>query len=181
MKSTKLKPDFFNKNTLFVAKNLLGKYLCRRLVSGQIISAMVTETEAYRGFNDKASHAHKGRTKRTEVMFSPPGTIYVYLIYGMYHCLNLVTEKENYPAAVLIRAVEGVSGPGRVCRYFQIDRQLNSKKLGRELWIEDRKIKIPKSKIQTSKRIGVNYAGESKDWLWRFFIADQRGFTRQNF
>ena len=98
-----MNPDFFTKNTLWVAKNLLGKCLCRRLPDGQIISARVTETEAYRGFNDKASHAHRGRTPRTEVMFGPPGTIYVYFIYGMYHCLNIVTEKKDYPAASLIR------------------------------------------------------------------------------
>lgn len=178
MKSTKFKPDFFNKNTLSVAKNLLGKYLCRRLASGQIISAMITETEAYRGFNDKASHAHKGRTSRTEVMFSQPGTIYVYLIYGMYHCLNLVTEKKDYPAAVLIRAVEGINGPGKVCKYFQIDRSLNNQKIGQELWVEDRGIKKSprrggeKIKYQKSKRIGVNYADESKDWLWRFALKN---------
>ncbi|MEK7174719.1 MAG: DNA-3-methyladenine glycosylase [Patescibacteria group bacterium] len=168
----KLEPDFFAKGTLWVARNLLGKYLCRRLANGQIISAMITETEAYRGFKDKASHAHKGRTKRTEVMFAEPGTIYVYLIYGMHHCLNIVTEKKDYPAAVLIRGIENVNGPGRVCRHFQIARKLNGKKLGRELWIEDRNIRIPSSKMQVSKRIGVDYAGESKDWLWRFNLEN---------
>lgn len=166
----KLGADFFNKNTLWVAKNLLGKYLCRRLKSGRIISAMITETEAYRGFDDKASHASRGRTARTEVMFGAPGTVYVYLIYGMYHCLNLVCEKEDYPAAVLIRAVEGVNGPGKVCRHFQIDRRLNNQKLGRELWVEDHNFKVPRLKIQATRRVGVDYAGESKDWPWRFFL-----------
>src|SRR3989344_7523780 len=131
----KLGADFFSRNTLWVAKNLLGKYLCRRLESGEIVSGIITETEAYKGFKDKASHAYKGRTKRTEVMFAGAGTIYVYLIYGVHHCLNIVCEKKNYPAAVLIRGVEQVVGPGRVCRHFQIDRALNGQKLGRELWL----------------------------------------------
>ncbi|MBI2465991.1 MAG: DNA-3-methyladenine glycosylase [Candidatus Sungbacteria bacterium] len=168
----KLGSDFFSKNTLWVAKNLLGKHLCRRLQSGKIISSMITETECYRGFNDQASHAHKGRTQRTEVMFGAPGTIYVYLIYGMHHCLNLVCEKKDYPAAVLIRGVENVNGPGRVCKYFQIDRRLNGQKLGRELWIENREEKVTSSKIQVSRRIGVDYAGESKDWLRRFMLVN---------
>lgn len=166
----KLGPDFFSKDTLWVAKNLLGKYLCRRLETGEVIRAEITETEAYRGFNDQASHAHKGRTKKTEVMFAESGTIYVYLIYGMYNCLNIVTEKSNYPAAVLIRGVHGVNGPGRVCKFFKIDRQLNGQKLGKELWVEDQGIKTPSSKIQVSRRIGVDYAGESKDWPWRFVL-----------
>lgn len=170
MKSIKLKDEFFNKNTLWVARNLLGKFMCRKLKSGRIISSMITETEAYRGFNDKASHASKGRTKRTEVMFAPAGTIYVYLIYGMYHCLNIVTEKKDYPAAVLIRGVSGISGPGRVCKHFKIRRDLNGKVLGKDLWFEDRGEKILKSKISKTARIGVSYAGKSKDLPWRFVL-----------
>ena len=167
----KLGQDFFAKNTLGVAKNLLGKFLCRKLESGEVISAMITETEAYKGFKDKASHAYKGRTKRTEVMFGEAGTIYVYLIYGMYYCLNIITEKKDYPAAVLIRGVEGISGPGRLCRHFKIAKKLNTQKLVQELWIEDRGNKISRSKIKTSKRVGVNYAGECKNRLWRFGLV----------
>jgi DNA-3-methyladenine glycosylase len=166
----KLGNDFFSKNTLWVAKNLLGKFLCRKLKSGKIIRSMITETEAYRGFDDKASHASKGRTKRTEVMFTPAGAIYVYMIYGMYHCLNIVTEKKDYPAAVLIRGVEDANGPGRVCKYFNIDRELNGKKLGKELWIEYGKSQISNLKSQKLKRVGVDYAGESKDLPWRFVL-----------
>lgn len=165
----KIKKDFFRSNTLLVAKNLLGKYLCRRLPNGEIIRERITETEAYKGFDDKASHASRGRTKRTEVMFAPAGTIYVYLIYGMHHCLNIVTEKKDYPAAVLIRGVEGANGPGRVCKYFNINRDLNGKQLGKELWIENPRIRMV-GKIQASRRIGVDYAGESKDKLWRFIM-----------
>ena len=168
---TKLGYDFFVKNTLWVAKNLLGKHLCRKLKSGRVVAAMITETECYKGFNDQASHAHKGRTKRTEVMFGAPGTIYVYLIYGMHHCLNLVCEKKDYPAAVLIRGVEGINGPGRVCRHFKIDCRLNGRKLGQELWVEDRRLKVTSSKIQASRRIGVNYAGVSKNLPWRFILV----------
>ena len=165
-----IKSDFFAKNTLWVAKNLLGKYLCRRLKSGRVIAAMITETEAYKGFDDQASHAAKGRTKRTEVMFGEPGTIYVYLVYGMHYCLNLVTEKKDYPAAVLVRGVAEASGPGRVCKYFKIDKKLNGRKLGRELWVEDRPNNVSSFKIHASRRIGVDYAGESKDRLWRFIL-----------
>ena len=170
MKHIKLKKDFFAENTLWVAKNLLGKYLCRKLPSGRVIAAMITETEAYKGFDDQASHAAKGRTKRTEVMFGEPGTIYVYLVYGMHYCLNLVTEKKDYPAAVLVRGVAEASGPGRVCKYFKIDKKLNGRKLGRELWVEDREIKVSRRKIQVSKRIGVDYAGESRNRPWRFIL-----------
>ncbi len=121
----KLSREFYNRPTLKVAKELLGKILVRKIPSAgsgqaaKIIRAMITETEAYCGPKDLASHASKGRTKRTEIMFGPPGFVYVYLIYGMYHCLNIVTEAENYPAAVLIRAVDadGVNGPGKLCRF----------------------------------------------------------------
>ncbi len=164
-----IQSSFFSKNTLWVARNLLGKYLRRRLPSGKIISAMITETEAYRGFNDQASHAHKGRTQRTEVMFAEAGTIYVYLIYGLHYCLNIVCEKKDYPAAVLIRGVKDINGPGRVCKYFQIDKKLNGQKLGRDLWLEDRNVKIIRGGITVGPRIGVNYAGESKNWP-RWFV-----------
>ena len=134
-----------------------------------MIRSRIIEAEAYRGFNDQASHASKGRTNRTEAMFGEPGTIYVYLVYGLHHCLNIVTEKKDYPAAVLIRSVESASGPGRVCRYFQIDKKLNGRALGRELWVKN-SLNIPKSKILAVSRIGVGYAGESKDWPWRFVL-----------
>lgn len=101
----RLNRKFFNRNTVDVAKELLGKYLVKR-TSGKIIKAKITETEAYCGSNDLASHASHGLTPRTKVMFGPAGFTYVYLIYGVYNCLNIVTEKEDYPAAVLIRGCE---------------------------------------------------------------------------
>src|SRR3989338_6779978 len=134
----KLKRIFFNRNTVTVAKDLLGKYLVRR-IGRKIIAAKITETEAYCGQNDLACHASKGITPRTKVMFGPPGHAYIYLIYGMYHCLNIVTEKEGYPSAVLIRGCELANGPGKICRELKIDKTLNGVDMfkSRELWIED--------------------------------------------
>ena len=133
---------------------------------------MITEVEAYVGPQDLASHASKGRTPRTEVMFGKSGYWYVYLIYGVHYCLNIVTEEKDYPAAILIRGVEDISGPGRVTKYFNIDKGFNamlaSKKTG--LWIEDRGAVIKPTQIKRGKRIGVDYAGKWKDKLWRFYM-----------
>jgi len=159
-----------------VAKELLGRFLVRKM-GRKKIRAMITETEAYCGPRDLASHASRGRTKRTEVMFGPPGHAYVYLIYGMYYCLNIVTEAENYPAAVLIRAVDacGVNGPGKLCRFLKIDKSLNGEDLtrSRRLWVEEG-AKIKPNQIGRSKRIGVNYAESYKNKLWRFHIINER-------
>jgi DNA-3-methyladenine glycosylase len=173
MTRKRLTRDFFNRPTLRVAKELLGKFLVRK-INGKIIAAVITETEAYCGPNDLASHASRGRTKRTEVMFGPPGHAYVYLIYGMYHCLNVVTEREEYPAAVLIRAIDaqGVNGPGKLCRHFQIDKTLNREDLttSKKLWIENRGMKLEPSQIKRAPRIGVDYAGPYKNKPWRFVL-----------
>lgn len=173
MTRKRLTRAFFNRPTLTVAKKLLGKFLVHE-IGRETVSAMITETEAYCGPNDLASHASRGRTPRTEVMFGPPGHAYVYLIYGMYHCFNIVTGRDGYPTAVLIRAIDavGVNGPGKLCRYFKIDKTLNNEDLtiSRKLWLEDRGIKIKPSQIKRSPRIGVDYAGSYKDKLWRFFL-----------
>ena len=167
-----LKPTFFSRPTLTVAQELLGKFLVRKTEEGEIVG-MITEVEAYAGQEDHASHASRGRTPRTSVMFGPSGHWYVYMIYGMYHCLNIVTESEGYPAAVLIRSVDGVKGPGRLCRHFQVNKSLNTlwadKRSG--LWVEDRGITISSDSILTSPRIGVDYAGDWKDKPWRFRVA----------
>lgn len=162
---------FFNQPTLKIAPKLLGKFLIRH-VGKRKISGMITEVEAYVGQEDKASHASRGRTERTKVMFGKPGHWYVYLIYGMYYCLNIVTEKENYPAAILIRSVDGVEGPGRVCRHFRVDQRFNEKSASKEagFWIEDGGVKIDRRKIKSGKRIGVEYAGKWKDKPWRFYF-----------
>ena len=123
----RLSRDFFDRDTLTVSRELLGKYLCRRLESGELLALRLTETEAYIGRCDKACHAYGGRrTARTEPLFLPPGHAYIYLIYGMYHCLNLVTEPEGEPAAVLLRAGEAVLGRDSIRRFRFGDASRNS-------------------------------------------------------
>ena len=173
MRSIILPASFFARPTLRVARALLGKYLVRETSAGSLAGRIV-EVEAYVGPEDRASHASRGRTKRTEVMFGPPGLAYVYMIYGMYHCLNVVTERIDYPAAVLIRAVEDeaglADGPGRVCRLFEIDRRLNYHDLtsGKALWIEDRGVHVRRNQIGAFPRVGVAYAGPWAAKPWRF-------------
>lgn len=163
--------EFFNRSTLRVAKELLGKYLVRK-VGRKEVAGMITEVEAYVGFNDKASHASRGRTERNQIMFGRSGHWYAYFTYGMHWMLNAVTEQEGYPAAVLIRAVDSVSGPGRLTKFFRIDKKFNGKPISRRtgLWIEDRGVRIPPQKIKRGKRIGVEYAGAWKNKPWRFYL-----------
>lgn len=174
----RLNRKFFGRDTLLVAKDLLGCFLVRKLGKREV-RAKIVEVEAYIGEDDLACHARVGRTKRTEVMYGAGGHAYVYLIYGMYHCLNIVTEKKNYPAAVLIRGVkiedvpfEKTSGPGKLCRFLKIDRKLNAWDLtkGEKLWIE--KGEKNTSDILSSKRMGVDYAKHCKEYLWRFLLSD---------
>ena len=171
-----LSRTYFNRPTLTVARSLIGKYLVR-VIDGRILAGKITEVEAYVGSQDKACHASKGRTQRTEVLFGPPGVAYVYLIYGMYHCLNVVTEREEFPSAVLIRAIEIdrelIDGPGRLCRALQIDRGLNHMNLttGESLWFEDRGVSVGKRDVGTYSRIGVDYAGKWAEKLWRFRLC----------
>lgn len=164
--------NFFEQKTLSAAKNLLGTFLVRKQ-NGREIAAMITDVEAYVGQKDLASHASRGRTSRTEVMFGEAGRWYVYLVYGIHYCLNIVTEKSGYPAAILIRGVEGVEGPGRVCKYFGIDKRFNTfpatHKTG--LWIENRGVRIRLKNIKRGSRIGVDYAGVWKEKKWRFFLT----------
>jgi len=174
---------YFNRPTLRVARSLIGKYLVR-VVDGRIIEGKILEVEAYVGSQDKACHASKGRTQRTDVMFGPAGVAYVYLIYGMYHCLNVVTEREEFPSAVLIRAIEIdgelIDGPGRLCRALQIDRRLNRVDLtaGESIWFEDRGILVKKGEVGIHPRIGVDYAGEWAKKLWRFRLRTVTDPTR---
>jgi DNA-3-methyladenine glycosylase len=174
----KLPVSFYARETLVVARDLLGMHLVRRGPGGDQVGRIV-ETEAYKGPKDLAAHSSRGRTRRTEVMFGPPGHAYVYLIYGFWHCLNVVTAAEGTPHAVLIRALEPISGvtqtthgPGLLCRAMHIDRSLNSESLlGETLWIE-RPARYRPPRVSRSARIGVDYAG---DWAlrpWRFFDRD---------
>jgi len=200
-----LSKKFYKQDTLKVAQDLLGCFLVRQMGKKKI-RGMITETEAYVGEDDLACHASKGRTPRTEIMYGKAGHAYVYMIYGMYYCLNVVTEKKNFPAAVLIRGLNFpqikneskanksecewvemedlvLDGPGKLCRFFKIDRRLNNWDLtrapkqslargfapGEGLWVE-KGIKIKKSQIKKSKRVGVDYAGKCKHYLWRFSL-----------
>lgn len=123
----RLSRDFYLGNTVEIAQNLLGKYLVRTLPSGEVLAGRITETEAYIGRCDKACHAYNyHRTERTSIMFGPPGHAYIYLIYGMYHCLNFVTEPEGEPSAVLLRAVEPVAGIDRIRQARYGDKPLTS-------------------------------------------------------
>jgi len=167
--NTRLPADFYRRDVLDVAPELLGKMLVRQFDNGRIEHYRITEVEAYRGMQDSACHASKGRTPRTEVMFQEGGTIYVYLIYGQYWMLNLVTGFEGDASAVLIRGIEGFSGPGRVGRELQLDRSFYGENLlnSERIWVE---YADPVLEIRSSKRIGIEYAGEWKDKLWRFYL-----------
>jgi DNA-3-methyladenine glycosylase len=192
----KLARSFYQQPTVEVARRLLGKYLVR-VQSDGATSGMILETEAYVGLEDKASHGSRRRTPRNAMMFGPPGFAYVYVVYGMHHCLNVVTEHEDYPAAVLIRAVqpcEGLElmgarrrkqdmrllakGPGNLCQAFGIERCLNGIDLcGDVLFLEDRG--SSPADIVVTTRIGVEYAGQWKDMPWRFYIAGHPGVSKR--
>ena len=168
-----IKPtEFQGKNTVAMARWLLGKVLVRTTPSGRVI-ATITEVEAYVGEKDLACHASKGRTKRTEVMYQPGGRWYVYLCYGVHEMLNLVTGPADYPAAVLIRGLDAVRGPGRVTKRLGIGRNLNGEVAtsAAGLHLEDHGLMPPHGSIKSGPRIGVDYAGPV--WAaksWRFWI-----------
>lgn len=185
-----LKRSFFSRPTLTVARELLGCRLVRRLPDGRTISGIISETEAYIGQDDKACHAAKGKTARTEVMFGPPGRAYVYLIYGMYHCFNIVTERDGFPAAVLIRGLtqsvgfeevlatlppakarQFLSGPGRLCREFGITREFSGVPLTANAGLYVVKASLEPAKIIQTPRIGVDYAGADALLPWRFVAS----------
>jgi len=193
-----LDKDFFNQDTQKTAQELLGKTLVR-IVDRKVLTGIICETEAYIGLQDKASHASRGRTKRTETMFGESGVWYVYMIYGFYYCLNIVTEKKDYPAAVLIRAIEpkrGIkimkenrktdnirnltSGPGKLCQAMGIDKKDNGTSAFKKdkLYIQEG-IKIPENNIVKTKRIGVDYAGVWKDKPLRFYIKNSEYVSRK--
>lgn len=170
---------YFRRPTLQVARSLLGKYLVRKN-GRKVLAGRIVEVEAYIGTEDRACHASKGRTARTDVMFGPAGVSYVYLIYGMHHCFNIVTERVGFPSAVLVRAVEDadthalIDGPGRVCQFLAIERRLNRLDLtaGEVLWVEDRGERMASSTITTGRRIGVDYAGVWAKKRWRFRLKE---------
>lgn len=192
--------EFYNKDSLIVAKELLGKLLVHE-VNGQKISVKIVETEAYMGVTDRAAHSYGGkRTPRVEVMYGGPGFSYVFLVYGMYYCYNIVTREEGNPQAVLLRAGEPVggvdllaqnrfnkaydqltksqiknltNGPGKLCKALLIDKSVNGEDLcGDRLYITEGEDE--KFNIIAAKRVGIDYAEEAKDYPWRFYIEDNK-------
>src|SRR5690348_10844016 len=178
----KITRDFYARDTLTVARELIGMHLVHANGVTRRVGRIV-ETEAYQGPEDLAAHSSRGRTPRTEVMFGPPGHAYVYFIYGFWYCLNLVTEAEGVPHAVLLRALEPVAGiedktwgPGLLCRAMHIDKRLNGADLcGDALWLERPPAATRRPpRIARIARIGVDYAGDWARRPWRFYDKDSR-------
>lgn len=169
-----LRRDFYDRPALNVARELLGKHLIRR-VGDVETAAVITETEAYLGAHDLACHASKGCTPRTQVMFGPPGNWYVYFIYGIHWMLNVVTHREGVPAAVLIRGVGPWNGPGKLTKALAIDRELNGLPAdpASGLWIEDRGLRLSRTRVRRTPRIGVEFARHWADKPYRF-VFDPR-------
>ena len=198
--------EFYNRSAIDVANDLLGKVLVRE-VDGRILKGKIVETESYIGAIDKACHAYNGRrTKRTEVLYSDCGVAYVYFIYGLYHCFNVVTNEKDVAEAVLIRAIEPLNefdyisqvrykkqfkelsktqiknltnGPSKLCLAYLIDKDLNGDKL-----YEQGKIYLEESEendfeIVKTKRIGIDYSEEAKDFLWRFYIKNNNFISKK--
>lgn len=166
---SRLQSLFFQRDVVEVAPGLLGKIIVRDFGGNVIKRYVITETEAYRGMEDRACHASKGRTGRTEIMFQPGGKIYVYLIYGMYWMLNFVAGKQDDASAVLIRGVQGFGGPGIVGRELALDKSFYGEDLNcsKRIWVEESGFTPV---VKTSPRIGIHYAGEP--WIskpWRFY------------
>ncbi len=196
----KLPREFYTRsNVLVVARQLLGCRLVVREEDGARSSGIIVEAEAYMGPEDKAAHSYGNRrTGRTETMFHQGGTAYVYFIYGMYYQFNVVTNKENVPHAILLRALEPVegiermrerrpvkrerdltSGPGKLCQALGLDRSFNGEDLlGERVWIESSERKLALGRIASGARIGIDYAEDYKDKPWRFWIKDNPYVSR---
>jgi DNA-3-methyladenine glycosylase len=186
----RLDRDAFNRPTLQVARDLLGKFIVRRL-GRRHLSAMITEVEAYKGPRDRACHTFGGRrTRRVEPLYGEGGTVYVYLVYGMHWLLNFSTAGRDRPEGVLVRSVlphangerKPVIGPGRVTRYLQIDKRLDGTDAAGpgEMWLEDRGVRVPAGSVRRGPRVGVDFAGPY--WAgrpWRFWI-DVESRARNN-
>lgn len=185
----RLGQDFYRRSTLTVARELLGQTLVR-VIDSERLSGLIVEVEAYIGEDDAACHAACGRTPRNEVMYGPPGHAYVYFIYGMHHCLNVVTEEEGFPAAVLIRALEPLegleimrrhrpgrpdgeltNGPAKLCQALAVERNFNGVDLctGEALFIEGGR-RVAQREIEASPRIGINADEVAMSVPWRFYL-----------
>jgi DNA-3-methyladenine glycosylase len=187
----KLERAFYERETLDVARDLLGKYLVHHTTDGKTVGKIV-EVEAYVGVNDAACHAYNGKnTKRTKIMFGQGGHAYIYLIYGVYYCMNIVTNQEHYPEAVLIRALEPIdgldimqkrrktdnklnlcSGPGKMCNAMGISKSQNEMDLcGETMYLLSGEV-VPSEDIIATPRINIDYAEEAREYPWRFIIKD---------
>ncbi|MCM1357916.1 MAG: DNA-3-methyladenine glycosylase [Prevotella sp.] len=167
----KITEDFFRRDCLTVAPELIGKILVRKLPDGTLIKERISETEAYRGGEDKACQASKGKTKRTEILYGESGKIYVYLCYGIHWLMNITTGDVGNPQCVLIRAGEAHNGPAKITKYLQIDGNFNKQEIcgNSEIWIEDDGFR---PEIKTASRVGIDYAGEYwKNIEWRFIAV----------
>lgn len=199
MDMEKLQRGFYSRDSVTVAKDLLGKYLAY-VVEGEELIGKIVEVEAYMGPTDKAAHSYNNRrTERNEVMYGPPGFAYVYIIYGMYNCMNVVVKEVGIPQAILIRALEPVkgltamsryrygknyeeltkrqiigltNGPGKLCKAFNIDRSQNGEDLCKDTLYILKDYKEEEFETVSSKRINIDYAEEAKDYLWRFYIKN---------
>ena len=178
MERKKLLRNFYTRPTLKVAKELLGKYIVRK-IGNKNLEGKIIETEAYIGPQDKASHAYGGKiTSRNRAEYLVGGHVYIYLVYGMYWQLNIVTTKAGKPECVLIRALDLdklANGPGKVCRYLKLNKSFYSEDLtkSKRIWLEDKGEKIKPSRIMATKRIGIDYAGPY--WAnkkWRFVLKN---------
>ena len=192
---TKLSPDFYLRDTVVVARDLLGCVLWRR--AGRVVTAgRIVETEAYLGANDPASHARRGlRSARNASMYLEGGHAYVYFTYGMHWCLNVVTQEEDTAEAVLLRAVEPVrgiekmrarrpkakrdfdltNGPGKICMAMDIDRALDGERLdGERLYITARDVELSDDDVVVTPRIGIDNSGEAVSWPLRFLVRGNR-------
>jgi DNA-3-methyladenine glycosylase len=169
----RLSRQFFSRDVLEVAPNLLGKTLMRQFDNGEMLRLTINEVEAYRGEEDLGCHASKGRTPRTGVMYQDGGLIYAYLIYGMYWLLNFTTGPDGDPQAVLIRGSEEIKGPGRIGRALKLDKSFYGEDSisSKRLWLENNEAFSPETKIITSPRVGIDYAGDywaGKDWRFSY-------------
>ena len=207
LESIVIEPSWFTRPTCVVAADLIGKVLCRNIIDSdgqqKILRMRISETEAYIGEDDAACHAHAGtRTARTEVMYSQGGVFYVYLTYGIHHMLNLVSGPSESPEAVLIRAgfltqdserlvdeqalssdkqlshIKQLAGPGKLTKRLQIDRTLYGKPITpeSEVWVEDDGYQPP---VSLRPRIGIDYAGDAKDWLLRYIWTDHPSLSKK--
>lgn len=171
---SRLPAGFFQRDVLEVAPELLGKILVRKFDDGNLYRFIITEVEAYSGDGDRACHASKGKTPRTEVMFREGGLVYVYLVYGIHWLLNIVTGKKGDASAVLIRGLEGINGPGRVGKALHLDKSFYDENLftSTRIWVENSEKQV---KFTTSPRVGIHYAGEpwvSKNWRYLLIFPE---------